>query len=280
MDFASIDAFLASARVAALPPGPVGVVLAETRWMLAPAAERLRRLGAAAVLVLGADAAGLFAGAGAPDTIRADLAAPGAAAAALNRLIGALAGRWIAWCHEAEFLFFPWCETRTLSDITTFLAEERRRVLYTYALDLYADPLPDEAGAPEDAAVWFDTTGYHAFPKEDGRLDIYGGLGWRFEGMVPAAMQHIGRPAVFRAAPGLEIGRELRFAEAEYASVACPWHNNPTGAVMTLRRARALLGNPGFPPVRDRLRWAGSEPFAWHSGQLLELGMIEPGQWF
>lgn len=280
MEFATLDAYLASRHPGTIPPGPLAVVFAETRYLLAPSVQRMQKLGAASVLVIGADTTGLFPEEGGPVTIRADLSARGAGAAAMNRLIGAFAGRWIAWCHNAEFLFFPWCETRTLTDMTTFLGEERRKLLYTYALDLYANPLPEDAAALEEVPLSFDSTGYHAFPKEDGRLDIYGALGWRFEGMVPRAQQHIGRPGLFRASKGLEIGPEMRFESPDYASASCPWHNNPTGAVMTLRRTRALLNNPGFAGVRERLHWAGSRRFVWSSAQLLELGMIEPGQWF
>lgn len=280
MNFPSLDAYLAGPRPGALPPGPLAVVLAETRYLLPETVARMEGLGAAGVLVIGADTEGLFSGESAPDTAVADILAPGAAAAALNRVIGAFHGRWIAWCYNAEFLFFPWCESRTLTDITTFLGEERRRILYCYALDLYADPLPERGTPPDAAELQFDATGYHAFPKEDGRLDIYGALGWRFEGMVPHAQQHVGRASVFRADRGIEIGPEMRFDAVDYASVSCEWHHNPTGAVMSLRRARALMTNPGFAGVRDRLVWAGSRRFEWSSAQLLELGMIEPGQWF
>ena len=47
-----------------------------------------------------------------------------------------------------------------------------------------------------------------------------------------------------------------------------------------LRRAYRILAHPGFTDVAGDLIWQGSTPFEWTSRQLLELGMIEPGQWF
>ncbi len=284
MEHPSPDAFLASAAAGSLSGGPLAVVLAEQRYMVRETVARMLRLGAAAVIVAGTETADLFRE-GLPEgarviPVRADLDRPGGAAAVLNAVGARWPGRWIAWAFNGEFLFFPWCETRVLADITTFLAEERRRILYCYALDLYADPLPADGTAPEEAGLRMDVSGYHAFPKEQGWLDVYGGLGWRFEGMIPAAQQHIGRASLYRSDPEVPLGPELRFAKLAYASVSCPWHHNPTGAVMSLRRARQLFANPGFEAVRRKLVWAGSRPFDWSSAQLLELGMIEPGQWF
>jgi hypothetical protein len=40
------------------------------------------------------------------------------------------------------------------------------------------------------------------------------------------------------------------------------------------------MAHPGFAKRRDSLIWHGSVPFEWSSRQLMDLGMIEPGQWF
>lgn len=279
MIHSSIAAFLAASPADPLPAGVVGVLLAPDGWLIRPSLRHLRRLGAAALLAVGPGAADLPSEPGL-HRIAADLDGPDDAAVAMNALIDGLAGRWIAWGYGAEFLFYPYCETRSLADIATFLAEERRRALFGYALDLYAPRLPRGGEDPTTAELMLDSAGYHAFPQADQRLDIYGGLGWRFEELMPRALQPIARPGLFLAARGVHLGPSLQFAEADYASIACPWHHNPTGAVMTLRRARALLAHPGFAEVAHRLIWRHSLPFDWTSRQLLERGMIEPGQWF
>lgn len=274
----TIAAFLGGLRRAPLRPGVVTVLAATDGWLAEATLAHLGRLGTGPVLVLGPGAAGR----GVPGVrhIACALDTPAAVAAALNALIDGLAGRWIAWCQNAEFLFYPFCETRTLDDLATFLGEERRRVLFSYALDLYAPRLPGADEDPTALGLMFDGAGYHAFPQADQRLDLYGGLGWRFEELMPADQQPLGRPALFLAERGVHLTRALMFTTPDHGTVACPWHHNPTGAVMSLRRARLLMAHPGYPPLADRLVWRHSVPFDWTSRQLLDRGLIEPGQWF
>ena len=61
---------------------------------------------------------------------------------------------------------------------------------------------------------------------------------------------------------------------------ACPWHNNLTAAVASFRVAKALARNPGSRDEITSFAWRGSHPFRWNSQQLMELGLMEPGQWF
>ena len=44
--------------------------------------------------------------------------------------------------------------------------------------------------------------------------------------------------------------------------------------------AKALVGNPGSREHVHDMTWRNSHPFRWHSEQLMELGLMEPGQWF
>jgi hypothetical protein len=66
----------------------------------------------------------------------------------------------------------------------------------------------------------------------------------------------------------------------EHTTCACPWHNSPTAALCSFRAAEALKRNPASPRATDTFLWRCSTPFAWHSRQLLDLGFMEPGQWF
>ena len=283
----SVKDFLASAVFSRLPRGVITVLFCEEDWLVAETLAHIQAQRPGHVLAVGRT--GSLADDHNISVIQTDLSERMARVEVLNTLIQAMDGRWIHWLSNGEFLFYPWSESRSLGDVTQFLGDERRRVLYCYAIDLYAPDLPGDGemgdgemgdGEKGGAELWFDREAYHAFPEEDRRLTVFGGLGWRFEEFFPERMQQIGRPAIFRAEKGVKIGRDLMFEETAYRSVSAPWHSSPTGAVMTLRRSRHLLRAPGFEAVSDRLIWDGSERFGWRSDQLLSLGMIEPGQWF
>jgi hypothetical protein len=105
-------------------------------------------------------------------------------------------------------------------------------------------------------------------------------LRWRFEEHIPEDRRKIDRIALFRARPGLRLRPDFTFTDEEYNTYACPWHNNITTAVMSFRTAKALRTNPGSKfDIRD-FRWRNSTHFAWKSQQLMDLGLMEPGQWF
>jgi hypothetical protein len=53
-----------------------------------------------------------------------------------------------------------------------------------------------------------------------------------------------------------------------------------TAAVCSFRTAKAPKRNPGSTYEINTFMWHNSAPFEWHSQQLLDLGLIEPGQWF
>lgn len=276
MKFDTVSAF-AKARPT-LPSGVVGVLLCETRAQVEATACRLEAQGASVIVAIG-QAVDLD-----------DIAIPVItiverptqrnAWLMLNTLIDALSDRWLLWLWNGEFFVFPYAETRTLRDLTDFLADERRKMIFTYALDLYAQDLPEPDQDPARMALCFDRSGYHAFPKEEQVLRLYGGLGWRFAEFTPKEMQQIGRTSLFRATKGVWLDRKYLFDDPEYASVSCKWHHNPTASMMSLRRSRRIMAHPRFHEVRGQLMWAGSEPFDWSAQKLLELGMIEPGQWF
>jgi len=276
----SVERYLSSGAVRHIPEGVVAIVLADDPNGARATCEHLVELGAVAILVIGQASDPALTNERAITGISDDTSGDASRARAINTLIDSLAGRWLLWVHAGEFFYFPFCETRTIADLTAFLDSERRRLLYTYAFDLYANALPAPGEDPRDRELFLDRLGHYAFPSDDGGLDVYGGLAWRFEEHLGGAEHHIGRPALFRARKGEHLGIDLRFTALEYGSVACPWHNNPTGAIVTLRNARRLFGQPGFGAVRSKLIWRGSTRFEWNSRQLLELGLIETGQWF
>lgn len=213
---------------------------------------------------------------------------PDALPDAVNAVIRAVApGTWVFCGFNAEFLFFPFSETRSIGDMLAFHAEERRDAMLCYVIDLYA---PDLRVAPDGVSLtdaMFDGAGYFALGRTgadgapvDRDLDFHGGLRWRFEEHVPPARRTISRIALFRTAQGLRMTADHRFNAPEYNTYSCSWHHNLTAAVASFRAAKALATNPGSREAIGTFVWRNSRPFEWRAQQLMDLGLMEPGQWF
>ncbi len=205
----------------------------------------------------------------------------------INKIIEAAPGVWMYYCYNAEYLFFPFCETRTIGELLAFHSEERRTSMLSHVVDLYAEDMTasPHGVCPERALL--DSTGYYAHPRHDAegqplerQLDMSGGLRWRFEDHIPYERRRIDRIALFRAQKGLELRPDHTFNEPEYNTYSCPWHHNLTAAVCSFRAAKALKKNSGSTFDIRCFRWQNSVPFQWSSRQLLDLGLMETGQWF
>ena len=208
---------------------------------------------------------------------------------AINEIIDAAPGIWMYYCYNAEYLFFPFCETRTVGELLTFNTEERRSAMLSYVIDLYADNLDACPNAVSLDRAHLDKSGYYALARNDPanhnhpkerQLDFFGGLRWRYEEHIPKNSRKIDRISLFKSAPGLKLKPDHTFNDEEYNTYACPWHHNPTAAICSFRTAKALKRNPGSTFDIHTFRWHNSTPFEWHSRQLLDLGLMEPGQWF
>lgn len=216
-----------------------------------------------------------------------DARRPGAHVAAVNAVINAVPpDTWLYYGFNTEYLFYPFSETRAVGEMLAFHAEERRRAMLSYVIDLYApdlDRYPDAVSLPE---AMFDRTGYYALDRSDRsgqkerQLDFYGGLRWRFEEHLPPDRRRIDRIALFRTEPGLTLLPDHRLSVEEMNTYACPWHHNLTAAVASFRVAKALARNPGSRAEIKGFTWRNSHPFRWNSHQLMDLGLMEPGQWF
>jgi hypothetical protein len=219
-----------------------------------------------------------------------DMSREAAMETAVNRVNDASPpGTWLYYCFNAEYLFFPFCETRSVGEMLAFHTEERRPGMLTYVIDLYAEDLNVHPNAVSLERAHLDRSGYYALARADAannrhpmerQLDFFGGLRWRYEEHVPAARRKIDRIGLFRAKPGLRLRPDHTFDDAEYNTYACPWHHNITAAICSFRTAKALKLNPGSTYEIDTFKWHNSAPFEWHSRQLLDLGLMEPGQWF
>ncbi|MEO0400885.1 MAG: hypothetical protein AAF214_00760 [Pseudomonadota bacterium] len=224
------------------------------------------------------------------DVVRVDfdMSAPAAMETVVNAVIAAVpAGTWLYYCFNAEYLFFPFCETRSVGEMLAFHTEERRDGMLTYVVDLYADDLWEFPDAVSLDRAHLDRSGYYALARpgpggspKDRQLDFFGGLRWRYEEHVPASRRKIDRIALFKTKPGLLLRDDHTLNDEEYNTFACQWHHNLTATVCSFRTAKALKRNPGSTFDIQTFKWHNSAPFEWHSRQLLDLGLMEPGQWF
>ncbi|MEL7087213.1 MAG: hypothetical protein AAFY03_10245 [Pseudomonadota bacterium] len=191
-------------------------------------------------------------------------------------------GLWIYWGFNAEYLYIPFCEARTIGDCLDFHASERREAMLAPVIDLYASDLKSAPNAVDLGSAHFDGAGYYALSRGGGKerqLDLFGGLRWRYEEWVPQEGRRIDRIALFRANPARTLREDFTFTEEELNTYACPWHHNVIAAIPSFRAAKALLHNPGSREALDDLMWERSVPFLWSSQQLMDHGFMEPGQW-
>lgn len=218
-----------------------------------------------------------------------DMTVEGATQTAVNAVIGAAPGQWIYYCYNAEYLFHPFCETRSVSEMLAFHSEERRDAILGYVVDLYANDLSESPNAVSLDTAHLDKTGYYALARpdpehrdqpKDRQLNFFGGLRWRFEEHISERSRRIDRIPLFRAKPGLELLSDHTFNDQEYNTFACEWHHNVTVSITSFRTAKALKSNAGSTFEIETFSWHNSIPFNWESQQLLDLGLMEPGQWF
>ena len=193
---------------------------------------------------------------------------------------------WLYYGYNAEFLFYPFAETRSIGELLAFHAEERRFAMLAYVIDVYAADLAGAQNAVSLKDAHMDKSGYYALardgiggPKER-QLDFYGGLRWRFEEHIEETRRRIDRIALVRTRKDIRLRDDHTWSDEELNTYSCPWHHNLTAAVVSFRTAKALRVNPASRYDISTFRWHNSVPFEWHSQQLLDLGLMEPGQWF
>ncbi len=279
----SIEAFAAGRRP--LPgTGPVAATICEDGAHIAATLRHLARAGFATLVVFAPEIPADPPPEG-PDAhlVLCRTAEPGAAEVCVNAAITRVPGRWLHPCFNAEYLFYPFAESRSVPELLRFVESERRETVAGVTVDLYgADP-----AAADAADAWFDAAGYFALDRKaddgttrDRQPEIFGGLRWRFEEHVPHDRRNIDRIALFRARPGLRMQADGRLSVPEMNTRSAPWHNSTTAAVASFRTARALMALPGPHAAIDRFIWMHSRRFDWRAQQLMEAGLMEPGQWF
>lgn len=270
----------------ALSKGPVAIILVEDEVEVASTLRHHLARGFRRVLALGAAVPAL------PDDLEGNIHVISVdvtdAAAAVNPLIAATKpGVWVYYGYNAKYLFHPFCETRSLSEMLAFHSEERRSAMLTYVVDLYPADLNAAPNGVSLEDAHLDRAGYYALARQDAagqiaerQLDFFGGLKWRFEEHTHPKRRRIDRIGLFQATDGLRLLPDHRLSLPEMNTYACPWHNNLTAAVCSFRTAKALKANPGSRFEIETFHWPNSVKFNWSSQQLMDLGLMEPGQWF
>ncbi len=289
MPYTSLDAFVTGNRHA-LAKGPVALIFAEDDTELVSTLAHHLDQGFVSILALMPDSFAL------PPQIEGNVhrisfecSSPGAVFEAINKLIAAaVPGTWFYYGYNAEYLFYPFCESRSVGELLAFHSEERRDAMLTYVVDLYAGDLNEHPDGVSRDAAYLDKQGYFALTRHvpdtgealDRQMDFFGGLRWRFEEHVDWNSRKIDRISLFRAKKGLRLLPDHTFNDPEYNTVSCPWHHNLTAALCSFRAAKALKRNPGSAVAINSFQWRNSTRFQWRSQQLMELGLMEPGQWF
>lgn len=285
--YPSFEAFLSNGA-SVLSRGPIALILMEDDVEAASTVRHCVTMGFRAVVALGVTSIAL------PDDlpdvvhrVAFDVTQPDVLTQVVNTVIEKAPQQWIYYGYNTEYLFFPFCENRTIGEMLAFHTEERRDAVLTYVVDLYAGDLNAHPSAVSLDDAYMDKSGYYALARKDKdnnlaerQLDFFGGLRWRFEEHVPMPRRRIDRISVFRAKAGLRLNTDHTFNDQEYNTYACPWHHSITAALCSFRTAKALKRNPVSAAQIDTFRWHNSTQFEWHSQQLLDLGLMEPGQWF
>ncbi|MDO5529460.1 MAG: hypothetical protein Q4F71_08660 [Paracoccus sp. (in: a-proteobacteria)] len=284
---ASLAQYLA-ARPPELAKGPVAIILCEDQVELGSSFAHAERAGFKLILALSPEKLQLTEPPAILRNLIFDTRHPEAHTRAVNAIIDAApADTWMYYGYNAEYLFFPFSDSRRVGEMLAFHSEERRRAMLTYVIDLYA---PDLSRFPDAVSIdeaMFDRTGYYALARtgkdgqvKDRQLDFHGGLRWRFEEYLPPSRRRIDRIGLFRTQKGLRLLADHRFNLEEYNTYSCPWHRNLTATIASFRVAKALARNPGSRLEINSFTWRHSHPFRWKAQQFMELGLMEPGQWF
>ena len=283
MHYPDLSALTAQRRTA-FSKGPIALLLLEDAVEIDSTVIHLQRAGFAQIIAFGEDEIKTPDGI---DRVYHPVRGDSDLVDIVNAVIAAAPNVWLHYCYNAEYLFFPFCEDRSIGEMITFSMEERRSSILTYVVDLYAGDLNAAPDAVDRENAFVDSAGYYALARTDPegnaldrQMDFFGGLRWRFEEHVPWPRRRIDRVALFQAVDGLQMQADRLFNIPEHNTYACPWHNNLTAAICSFRTAKALRRNPGSRDAIDNFRWQHSVRFAWQSQQLCDLGLMEPGQWF
>ena len=214
---------------------------------------------------------------------------------------------WCVTCDPDEFLVYPRCDERNLSELAEFLESEHRRSLCCLMLDMYSDKPVSEtryvAGQdPFETAPYFDGSGY---TQVDGFLgDVYtrGGVRRRvFFNDYPEAAPALNKTPFVKWRWTYSYFMSMHQLVPPWLNVPHdPYHPSPTGCVMHFKyfsilgeKAREEIGrgehwNDSFEYKRyHNMLEEADKPLIYEGSvryrdwrQLAEKGFLSLGQWF
>ena len=197
-------------------------------------------------------------------------------------------GRWCLSVGTTDFLVFSRCETRSLKSLTDFLETEHRDHAWGLTVDMYGQDATQALATgslPSTALPYFDPIGYQtAEPADDGTTQVNGGVLRRtlFRTVPRNAPRLDCIPLVRwrRHFSYVDATRSLQPARLNRAHA--PWHASPTVCLLrfSLPTEPPDETQPDRPalPARD-LRTPASRRYR-SSDDLVDCGMLNPGQWF
>ena len=267
-----------------LNAGPIAIVYVEDDFALTATFKNLKTLGFPNIIAVG-DTETIAANCSDLITLCLSNASQTTLTAqqCINILIPCLAGRWVYRCFNAEFLVFPFCEGRTISDLTSFADEEQRNSIFSTTIDVYSNTKSSASMKYTPKAAYLDAGGYFSMAHQengvtlDRQVDVYGGLRWRYSEHFSDEERIINQSSVFKVHSELDLYTPSRFNDAEYNTISCPWHNNVTICTVSFRAYKKLRQER---PDITNFKWFHTQKLDWSSKQLMELGLMEPGQWF
>ena len=216
-------------------------------------------------------------------------------------------GHWCLTLDPDEFLHYPYCDSRSLTELTAYLEQEGKASFFSVMVDMYSKTTVDDAvyqAGMDPLAVcpWFDPTGYY----QDKRPN-YGE--WWIRGGVRRRVFFADEPA---HAPALNktVLVKWRWYYSYIASTHIVWPNRlnrphfsdtlaPTGCLLHFKYL-SLLREKVEEEMARKEHYAGSREYSryldglnsktllWTSAsarfsgwqQCVNLGLMNVGRWF
>ena len=216
--------------------------------------------------------------------------------------------RWCLSLEPTELFVFARSEERQIKDLIEFIESEQRDHLFALVIDMYGDRPVDKLSFkrgqnPLNKLNWFDPLGYvTAWPGHNRNVTVRGGVQRRvLHATTPRQSPPLNRVPLVKwrkfyayvAGTRLLMPRRLNTAHA-------PWHTTPTACLLRFAlldddtalslAAQVEAGQifadaggtsyAGLSALRSRkLKQDASARFT-GSTDLVECGLLNPGQWF
>lgn len=195
------------------------------------------------------------------------------------------AGRWCLSLDATDLLVFSRCETRPLRALIDFLETEHRNHLYALVIEMYGEgALADDDGrAPLEQLPLFDPAGYLTdAPDADQGVAVRGGPRRRtLFRLLPAQSPPLDRVPLVRWSRWLRyVEGTRRLRPTGLNTPHAPWHSSPTACLLRLGLLAPHAGEREAAGLaRQTLRTDVSRRFR-VSDDLVDCGLLNPGQWF